>query len=335
MIIYVCSNIGCIVIPIDLDESGGDIDTISALNENFNAIGNLTNMYYNTYYGEQDQYYCLDSIHFHWGINSSFGSEHTFDDIPSPLEVHFVHYSCDYNDISDALTSYVNGETKNNEHVLAVVGILFDVGEENEALNNIINENIINKIKYHDDIYVQNEITYIYSKFNISDLVPGYGNDTINDTEFISYKGSLTTPPCYETVLWHVMKNKLTVSESQLNQFRKLFTGDINSESMSDNWRPIQPMNNRTLFTCDNQINEISFDKNQKNYYSGKYIKMERITMIILGVIFLIAIILLIVIFLKFVCSCTTKEPPLGANIMSLRYIGYQGSPSDTFQDYY
>ena len=37
--------------------------------------------------------FCLDSFHFHWGLNNAEGSEHLVDDVQYPMEVHFVHYS--------------------------------------------------------------------------------------------------------------------------------------------------------------------------------------------------------------------------------------------------
>ena len=34
--------------------------------------------------------------------------------------------------------------------------------------------------------------------------------------EFYRYQGSLTTPPCDESVIWTVFENKNTISESQV-----------------------------------------------------------------------------------------------------------------------
>ena len=48
------------------------------------------------------------------------------------------------------------------------------------------------------------------------------------------------------------MKNKLTVSQEQLNQFRRILNKD-NTPS-SDNYRDINPINNRTLYNCEYQI---------------------------------------------------------------------------------
>ena len=50
------------------------------------------------------------------------------------------------------------------------------------------------------------------------------------------YEGSLTTPPCSETVHWTVMATPVTASPSQLAAFGALFP---------HNARPVQPLNRR------------------------------------------------------------------------------------------
>jgi hypothetical protein len=37
-----------------------------------------------------------------------------------------------------------------------------------------------------------------------------------NDDEFYRYEGSLTTPPCYESVIWTIMKETIPVSKAQV-----------------------------------------------------------------------------------------------------------------------
>jgi carbonic anhydrase len=50
------------------------------------------------------------------------------------------------------------------------------------------------------------------------------------------YQGSLTTPPCSETVLWTVLSTPILVSQKDVEAFQALF---------SMNARPIQPVNRR------------------------------------------------------------------------------------------
>jgi carbonic anhydrase len=57
--------------------------------------------------------------------------------------------------------------------------------------------------------------------------------------DYYRYNGSLTTPPCSEGVRWIVMKQPLTVSKAQVEQFGKAL-GFANN-------RPIQPTNARPV----------------------------------------------------------------------------------------
>ena len=55
---------------------------------------------------------------------------------------------------------------------------------------------------------------------------------------YYEFEGSLTTPPCSEGVRWFVLKQPVTLSQQQLDAFRKLYPR---------NARPTQPLNGRTV----------------------------------------------------------------------------------------
>ena len=57
-----------------------------------------------------------------------------------------------------------------------------------------------------------------------------------SQTGFYRYQGSLTTPPCSETVLWTVMKEPVQVSERQIQAFQQIF---------AMNARPLQDVHRR------------------------------------------------------------------------------------------
>ena len=68
--------------------------------------------------------FCLHSFHFHWGEYNTEGSEHTIYGINYPAEIHFVHFSCDYDNLTHALNDVENLE---DQRVLAVIGFLFEL----------------------------------------------------------------------------------------------------------------------------------------------------------------------------------------------------------------
>lgn len=58
------------------------------------------------------------------------------------------------------------------------------------------------------------------------------------DRGFFCYEGSLTIPPCSETVNWNVFRQEIEVAEADINAFRVLYPM---------NARPLQPVNRRFL----------------------------------------------------------------------------------------
>ena len=58
--------------------------------------------------------------------------------------------------------------------------------------------------------------------------------------KYYHYSGSLTTPPCSQTVSWFVMKAPSTISADQIAAYKQLFPPPMNN-------RPVQPMNGRQV----------------------------------------------------------------------------------------
>jgi len=237
-------------IPFEISHQGGtDLSGLEVLHHTNDTDIRLRNSFYNTYKSPIHSAYCFDSLHFHWGSTDESGSEHTINGKHYPLEVHLVHYACDYYLAGDAISAYSNNETAvyDDENVLAVIGVLFEIGAANPALDSILNEIIIDGISQYDTATANNKLELFYTEFNLIDLLP-------DNREIVAYLGSLTTPPCYETVRWHVMKNIMTVSQEQMEQFRLLLESTDLNDSMAPNFRPVQDIGDRVIYQCWEEV---------------------------------------------------------------------------------
>ena len=129
-------------------------------------------------------------------------SEHAIAGQRFPMEMHLLHRS-------------PAGE-------LAVVGVLIRKGAQNPAFEEIW-ARLPAKVgdrAHHEDATV-----------DPSDLIP-------REHRWYRYTGSLTTPPCWEGVLWLVLTDPIELSEQQIASFTRLYDG---------NNRTIQPRNGRPV----------------------------------------------------------------------------------------
>jgi len=144
--------------------------------------------------------YKLEQFHCHWGTDNSCGSEHTVDGKSYPAEIHLVHWNCEkYSSFDEAV---------DKEDGLVVLGIFFQVGDHNETLSCVTD--LLHRVPHKDDI-IPMEYEIDPAKF-----IP-------ENPTYWTYPGSLTTPPCLESVTWIVFKNPIDISEKQLEIFRSLY----------------------------------------------------------------------------------------------------------------
>ena len=68
-------------------------------------------------------------LHWHWGSDSSKGSEHTLDGKEFPIEIHLVHVNTKY--LNDDGSPSV--ENLNQPDGLAVLGVFYEISEEDNA----------------------------------------------------------------------------------------------------------------------------------------------------------------------------------------------------------
>mmetsp|Transcript_12383 Transcript_12383/g.10987 ORF Transcript_12383/g.10987 Transcript_12383/m.10987 type:complete len:453 (-) Transcript_12383:356-1714(-) len=252
---YVIRNTGksLLAMPFTIDHSGGvDISSLEILHHTNDTNIRLTNSFYTHYESGVNKEYCFDSLHFHWGKTNAKGSEHTVNGESFPLEVHLVHYSCDYDTAGPAINDYATGKAEikyDDENVLAVIGVIFEIGKPNPILNKILDDMIIDGIYEGHKSTELTKLELYYTEFNLKELLP-------ESREFVGYLGSLTTPPCFETVRWHVLKEHMTVSVEQMEKFRMLLASDDANDTQSPNFRPPLPINDRTIYQCSSQVDD-------------------------------------------------------------------------------
>ncbi|KAK0093777.1 hypothetical protein PV326_012688 [Microctonus aethiopoides] len=172
--------------------------------------------------GPLSDVYIFEQLHFHWGENDSVGSEHTINGNSFPLEMHMVHYKKEYETFSKAM-KYPDG--------LAVVGLFFDIASMGSDALTLVLGGIAGVSSSKDTFELD---PFELSAFNAADATQ----------QFASYSGSLTTPPCSQSVIWIVSLNTLNVSPKQMEKIRtiKLSHGDTH------NYRPTQPLNGRDIY---------------------------------------------------------------------------------------
>lgn len=178
--------------------------------------------------------YRVEQFHFHWGQSSDIGAEHQIDGKTYAAEYHIVHWN------TELFTSFA--EAAKSANGLGVLCTFIQAGKEHAGLKKLVE--LLPKVKYAGDK------TDIVGGFDPASLLPA------DKAKFWTYSGSLTTPPCYESVRFLLFKEPIQVSEEQLNAFRQLMAhskaeaGHCSDEfhgHIVNNFRPLMPLVDRSV----------------------------------------------------------------------------------------
>lgn len=190
-------------------------------------------------------------LHFHWSaVGSTEGSEHTIDGKRFPVEMHIVHIKEPYNTVE---------EVKGMSDGLAVLSIMFDIGPEG-------NMDLQKLLDAAENLKYAGSTATLTDGPQLEQLLP-------LSTTFYRYFGSLTTPPCYESVIWTIFSEPAYLSQSQLTTLQSLKSveygmihGNSNmshegntsnsildkEDGLGGNFRPVQPLNGRVVIFAGN-----------------------------------------------------------------------------------
>ncbi|XP_031572161.1 uncharacterized protein LOC116306277 [Actinia tenebrosa] len=181
------------------------------------------------------QKYVLAQFHFHFGCTDDVGSEHTIDGKSYPGELHLVFYNAKYDHISTAATK---------SDGLTVIGVFLNKSYFGLDYSMYKLTRSIRKIK------AEGAKVSIYVK--LERLIRGLSSGS---RSYYTYKGSLTTPGCYESVRWVVLKSPISVNQNDLNIFRSLqATHGYHHGKMCNNYRPTLPLNGRKVYGYESYV---------------------------------------------------------------------------------
>ncbi|XP_018864285.1 carbonic anhydrase 6 [Parus major] len=170
--------------------------------------------------------YTAVQMHLHWGgldLETS-GSEHTIDGMRYFAELHIVHYnSANYSSFEEA---------KDKPQGLAVLAFLYTDGHfENTYYSEFISK--LARIRFAGQ-------STTLSSLDIQAMLPE------NLSHFYRYQGSLTTPPCSESVIWTIFHSPIVLSHTQIQLLENSLL-DGHNRTLRNDYRHVQPLQGRVV----------------------------------------------------------------------------------------
>ncbi|XP_041970743.1 carbonic anhydrase 13 [Aricia agestis] len=161
--------------------------------------------------------YIFEQMHFHWSVDDFTGCEHVLDGHGYAAECHMVHYNSKYESM-EAAVAHPDG--------LAVVGYLLEATDApNPSFDKFVEGlESIRKPDHNTSVSAQS-----LAWMNRQDVTTG---------SYVTYNGSLTTPPYTECVTWIIFEKPVQIGSEQLSLLRQL--EGSNSQLIERNVRPTQ-----------------------------------------------------------------------------------------------
>ncbi|KFV10226.1 Carbonic anhydrase 9, partial [Tauraco erythrolophus] len=186
--------------------------------------------------GYAQQYRALQ-LHLHWGSPSGPGSEHTVNGRRFAAESLFGSCACHCCGVS-----VLQVGPRENPYYQEIIQHLYKIQREGKEV--------------------------LVPGFNIAGLLPD------NLKLYFHYNGSLTTPPCYQSVKWTVFNQTMLLSHEQMSTLVTSLRND-DSKPLQNNYRLAQDLNGRRVLS--------SF---QTTLLSAKHLPSGDVLAVLFGVLF-------------------------------------------------
>ncbi|OWR46722.1 hypothetical protein KGM_202063 [Danaus plexippus plexippus] len=173
--------------------------------------------------GPLDGNYVFSQMHFHWGDNDTLGSEDKINHRSFPMELHMVFYKEVYKSVKEAV-KHPDG--------LTVLAFFYELDRHNHPAYDDITSALTNVTDPHSTVVMSQPFSFL-------NILP------LDLRRYFTYKGSLTTPPCSEVVIWLDFEQPVRLAHEQIEIFRELRSAN---GKIRHNFRPIQPIGDRTVF---------------------------------------------------------------------------------------
>ena len=109
--------------------------------------------------------------------------------------------------------------------------------------------------------------SYPWNTFNFN-MFTALQNDYSSQNSFITYQGSMTAPPCNETVLWFVMTNPISMSLQQLSALDANFRINKAFANGRGNNRYFQPIKSQ-VFSVQSFVNIMAIDLSMSSFFQA------------------------------------------------------------------
>ncbi|XP_026755668.1 putative carbonic anhydrase 3 [Galleria mellonella] len=173
--------------------------------------------------GPLDGDYVFSQMHFHWGDNDTFGSEDKINHRSFPMELHMVFYKEEYRSTSEAV-KHPDG--------LTVLAFFYELDRHEHPAYDDITLALSNVTEPYTSVIMSHPFSFL-------NILP------YDLRRYFTYRGSLTTPPCSEVVIWLDFEQPVRLAHDQIEAFRELKSAH---GKITHNFRPIQPIGDRVVF---------------------------------------------------------------------------------------